>query len=435
MPKERKREEKLEKLALHGGPKAVTLDDRIAQRWPIITDEEIELVTYLMRKGEISTSPIVAEFEKDFARYHGVKYALAQNNGTSTLHAAYFAVGVGPGDEVITPAYSWHLQATSILATNGIPVFCDIEPKTLSIDPKEIEKKITPQTKAIAVLHPFGHPAEMDEIMNIARSHGIPVIEDASHAHGATYKGRKMGTLGDIGCFSLQGSKLMVAGEGGILITNNTEYYERAVTLGHYERIPSLTMEKYRKYYPDYPKPPACFGFKYRIHPLAAAMAKVQLKYLDQRNQVRKRNLDYLTKGLTGIRGIEPPYTAPYATVYWLNYLARYHAEELKGVPRDRFIEALRAEGVSAYSGRVGYLPLHWNPLFQEREFYGKGCPFDCPHAKRKVLYKIGDYPVAEQMYTKLIGLSTFPNPCERELLDQYIEAFQKVVSNVDQLL
>ncbi|MFQ6078263.1 MAG: DegT/DnrJ/EryC1/StrS family aminotransferase, partial [Thermodesulfobacteriota bacterium] len=301
----------MEKLALFGGPKAVTLDDSEALRWPIITNEEIEAVNELMRKGEVSVSPIVKEFEQEFADYCGAKYALAQNNGTSTLHAAYFAVGISPGDEVITPVYSWHLQLMPILAAHGVPVFCDIDPKTLNIDPEDIERKITPRTKAIVVVHVYGHPAEMDDILAIAKQHKLAVVEDCSHAHGAEYKGRKVGTFGDVGCFSLQGSKLMVAGEGGILVTNNTKYYERAIMLGHYERIPSLTLPDYTKYqWMGKEVPPICFGYKYRIHPLGAAIARVQLKHLDERNDIRRKNLEYLSQGLKDIKGVDPPYIA-----------------------------------------------------------------------------------------------------------------------------
>ena len=215
---------------------------------PVMEREEIGAVVALMAPNEISTSPVVHEFESEFVRYHDVDYALAQCNGTSTLHAASFAVGIGPGDKVITPAYTWHLAVGPTLASHGVPVFADVDRHSLCLIPEDVERKITERTKAISVLHAYRHPAPMDEIMDIARRHRLPVIEDCSHAHGATYKDRHIGTIGDVGCFSLQGSKIIVAGEGGMLVTNNRQHYAHAIALGHCERIPEVGDSEFAKY-------------------------------------------------------------------------------------------------------------------------------------------------------------------------------------------
>lgn len=425
-----------EKLALLGGPKAVTLQDElaVANRWPLIEEDEREAVNAAMLEGDVYAP--IAEFEKEFAEYHGVKFALAHNNGTSSLQAAYFAVGVQPGDEVICPAYTWHLSVSQILTLHAIPVFCDVDPKGACIDPEDIKRKLSPYTRAISVLHPFGCIAPMDEILAIAREHGIAVVEDCSHAHGALYRGRKVGTIGDVGCFSLQASKLMTALEGGVLITNNQECYERAVVLGHYERIPGLELPQYRKYYPDYPGAPTCLGYKYRIHPWAAALARAQLKKLEERNASRRRNLVYLTKGLKDLcDSLEPPYEAPETQRTWLNYICQYYQDKVDGLSRDRFVEALSAEGLPASSGRAGYLPVYWNPLYEERSVWAEGCPFDCPHSHRKVEYRRGDCPEAEAIWNRTVGLPSFPNPCAPALLDQCIEAVVKVIRNREQLL
>ena len=182
---------KHDKLALLEGTPAFTQKQELANAtlWPVFGDEEKQAVLELLDGGKGIYEPI-AEFESAFAEYHDAKFALAVNNGTSAIHTAYFAVGVGPGDEVIVPAYTWQLQVAQILALHGIPVFCDVDPKDATIDPKDIERKITPRTKVIAILHPYGAVAPMDEIMEIARKHGLPVIEDCSHAHGAKYKGK-----------------------------------------------------------------------------------------------------------------------------------------------------------------------------------------------------------------------------------------------------
>lgn len=414
-------------LALNGGERAVTLNDKEASRWPIITEEEVNAVTDLLKRDEISFSEEPYKFEEEFSRYLRSKYALMCNNGTAAIHSAFFAAGVGPGDEVIAPSLTFWATVMPILSCNAVPVFCEVDPETCCIDPEDVERRITPQTKAIIVVHLFGMPAEMDEMMDIARDHDIVVIEDASHAHGAEYKGRKIGSIGDMGCFSLQASKMMVAGEGGVLVTNNREYYERAVALGHYERLPNLPSDsKYRKHHM------AHFGYKYRIHPLAAAIARVQLKYLDERNKERNANMEYLSLNLKDMKGIEIFDTPPYAKRTYWQYEIRYCSDELKGLPRSKFIEALRAEGVRISPER--YEPLHLQPIFEERNIHGRGCPFDCPHVKRKIVYEEADLPITEKLQRRLLALPAFPR-AKRELLDQYVEAFKKVTMNFEELL
>lgn len=427
-----------EKLALLGGTPAFTQQEALAsaRRWPVFGEEEKRAVLEVLEGGKSIYAPI-DEFEAAFAEYHGVKFALAHNNGTSAIHAAYFAVGVGPGDEVIVPAYTWHLQVSQILTLHAIPVFCDVDPKDATIDPDDIKRKITPRTKAIAILHPHGALAPMDEIMSIAREHGLPVIEDCSHAHGALYKGKKAGTIGDIGCFSLQASKLMTGIEGGVLITSNEEYYERACVLGHYKRIPQLKSEKYRRFnQSDKLQAPSCFGFKYRIHPLAAAIALVQLKHLDDWNATRRRNMSYLTERLSQISdAFEPPYERPGTQRLWLNYICQFYSERANGVSRERFVEALVAEGLPVTRGRAGYLPAYWNPLYEERvSMWGNGYPFDAPAVKHRVEYRRGDCPQTEAYVQRTVGLPVLHHPCDRSLLDAIVETVAKVLRHIDQL-
>jgi len=426
-----------EVLAVHGGSPTVTMQEEMAaaNRWPVITEETRALVNAAMDMANMYAP--IAEFEKEFAAYEGAKYALAHNNGTSSIQAAYFAAGVQPGDEVLCPAYTWHLGVSQILTLHAIPVFCDIDPHTGCIAPEDIKRKLSPQTKAINVLHAFGAVAPMDEIIAVVREYNpnIAVIEDCSHAHGALYKGKKVGTLGDIGCFSLQGAKLMTAIEGGILITDHEEYYERAVLLAHYERIPQLRSEQYRKYAPDYPGAPTCFGYKYRMHPWAAAMAREQLKHLDERNAMRRHNLEYLTQGIEELGdGLTPPPETPGTCRTYLNYMCQYHAEKMDGIARDRFVEALNAEGLPATAGRAGYTPVYWNPLYQERNMWAEGIPFDSPYTKRRVEYGDGICPEAETFWQRTVGLPSFPHPCEQAVLDQCLSAIAKVMSNRDQL-
>ncbi|MEG2571266.1 MAG: DegT/DnrJ/EryC1/StrS family aminotransferase, partial [Clostridia bacterium] len=224
-------------LALLGGEKTVTIDYEAVATRPVVCQKGIDAAVEIMKKGEISNSSVVDVFEAKFKKFVGAEYGACLSNGTSCLQAALFAVGVGAGDEVIVPSFTFWASAAPIIATNGVPIFCETDPETHCLDPKDVEARITPKTKAIMVVHVWGNPADMDAIMAIAKKHNLKVVEDCSHAHGSTYKGKKVGTIGDVGCFSMQGSKLLVAGEGGIFVTNTKEYYERALALGSYDRL------------------------------------------------------------------------------------------------------------------------------------------------------------------------------------------------------
>lgn len=419
-----------EKLALLGGPKAVTQGYK--ERWPQIGEDEVNAVVQLMLAGQLSIkdgSGILHEFETKFAGYHQARHALVQNNGTSTLHAAYFAAGVGPGDEVIVPTYTWPSTANAVLSCNATPVFCDVDPRTLCLDPASVERRLTPATKAISVVHIWGHPAEMDAILDIARRHDLKVIEDVSHAHGATYKGRKLGTLGDVGCFSLQASKMVVGGEAGVAITDNSDYFDRMLALAHYGGRTEL--DSTGDTYQDYAY--TGLGPKYRAHPLAVAIANAQLDHLDEWIVMRRANLDYLTAGLADIPGLDPPYTAPDCTrgAYY-GYRLVYQPEQFGGVPAGKFMAALRAEGVEASAEY--YQLLHRQALYQGAEHYERVTGYKWPYAPiRQVDYPDADFPVAVGTIDNLIALPTFTRPC-RDLLDQYIAAFHKVAGQVEQL-
>ncbi len=420
----------LDTLALFGGPKAVPVP--YAEPWPVVTDEEIDAVVGLMKARELSIpvgTGIIKEFEQAFARYLGVGHALVQNSGTSTLHAAYWAIGIGPGDEVLVPTYTWPTTATAVVLASGIPVFCDIDRKTLTISPEDVERKITPRTKAIAVVHMWGHPAEMDEILAIARRNSLAVVEDASHAHGATYRRQKVGTFGDVACFSLQASKMVVGGEAGIAVTENPEYFDRMLALGHMGgRIERDTVADTYKVYAH-----TGFGPKYRAHPLAVAIANVQLRHLDEWIALRRRNLDYLTASLTGLSGIEPPFTAPHVTRgAWYGYRLLLDSTALGGVSLGRFVEALRAEGVDAAPER--YWLLHQEPLFQGADLYEHTCGYRWPFAHwSRPASRPGEFPVAEDIFPRLIALPTFTAPCQ-DILDQYAAAFRKVIAQCETL-
>jgi len=247
-------------------------------------------------------SGTIRDFEEQFAHFSGTKFALAMNSGTAALHSALFAVGVKPGDEVILPSYTWHATASAILCCGAIPVFCDINPKTLTADPADIEARITGKTKAIVPVHVWGNPCEMDRICEIAKKHGLKLIEDCSHAHGASYKGKKVGAWGDAGCFSLQGSKAVTAGEGGVAICSDEKMYDRMLLLGQPVRTASARSEEVRSLQP------MNLGPKYRIHLFAALLARESFKRLQELNRLRRKNWEILCGTLSelpAIRAVE----------------------------------------------------------------------------------------------------------------------------------
>lgn len=423
-------------LAINGAKKTVIKQPRKSGIFQNMLEEQIQAVSEIIRKREISSSPVVSNLEKKWAQYIKTTYCLAMNNGTATLHSAFFAVIEKTGDEIITSVHTWHLGVTPIICAGGIPVFCDIDPLTLNINPDEIEQRITPRTKAICVTHCYGHPADMDAINAIAKKHNLAVIEDASHSHGCEYKGRKTGSLGDIGCFSLQGSKLMTGGEAGLFNTNNKNFYEQAIILGHYERFSSLS-SKYDEYIGNSETIPFMnAGFKYRIHPFAAAMALVELEYLDERNKLQMKNCTYISKCLDSIEGFAGAYVAPYVTnLGWLNFLIRFDSEYFKGIPRKRIIEALQAEGVEASPGRPGYIPLIRQPMLNNR-YNHPGKAIWHHFIKNHPDYKIGDFPVAEKALFERIAINPMRDiEFDHEYLEQIIEAFRKVAKHKDELI
>ncbi|MEM6560595.1 MAG: aminotransferase class I/II-fold pyridoxal phosphate-dependent enzyme, partial [Planctomycetota bacterium] len=196
----------------------VTADHGGAERWPILTEEDEAAVLRVIRDGDLTSHPVTRELEADYRSRFGVRHALAMCNGTTALLAAFFALDLQPGDEVIVPSATWWSSASPMLWLGAVPVFADNEPDRLGLCPADVEAKITPRTRAIVVVHLWGMPSKMTELLALAERHGLAVIEDASHAHGATWRGKPVGTLGDIGVFSLQGDKLAPAGEGGILL-------------------------------------------------------------------------------------------------------------------------------------------------------------------------------------------------------------------------
>ena len=407
--------------AILGGPKAITGDQEAANRWPIITTEDEDAVLEVMRSGELSCHPVTRELEADYRAMFGARHAVAHCNGTAALLAAFFAFKLQPGDEVLVPSATFWASVLPMLWLGAIPVFCESETERLGLDPEDVERKITPRTRAMVVVHLWGMPSKMTELHRIARRHNLLVLEDAAHAQGASWRGRPCGTLGDIGIFSLQGSKLAPAGEGGMLLTDNDEYYERVALMGDMMRVIELPGAARRF-------AATTFGIKTRMAPLSAAVARVQLRHLAERNARRNRNLTRLSKRLEqlGIRTFLPP--AHVERVYY-EFLVHYD-EQRWNMSIDTLLHALQAEGCDVAYPR--YPLLHQQPFFTEGHFAEIARLGDMPQSPMPV-YKPDALPRTENANRALIKLPIFPS-ADDELLDSYALAFEKVLNHAPEI-
>ena len=369
-------------LALRGGRRLVT--KAYPTKWMRVkrglqlSGDLLKMLPWAMAGTTTITdgSGIIAKFEAAFCQLTGSGYALAMTNGTATLHSAYFAAGVGPGSEVIVPSYTWHASATPVLQCGATPVFCDIDSRTLTADPDDIERRITKRTKAICIVHVWGNPAEMDHIMDIANRHKIKVIEDCSHAHGAVYKGRSVGTWGAIGCFSLNSGKAVDGGEAGVAVTNDPVLFDHMLILGHFGRIQHGQAAR------TFKLGDMSLGMKYRPNTPAIYLALASLKRLHQLNAQCEESWRWLCEEIEGIQGLRPQLTLPGAIRGgYMSYVLVYEGQELGGPTREEFVEAVRAEGAPLTADRYSqinytYGMLHQAPLFTklDRRLIGGGC-------------------------------------------------------------
>ena len=417
----------VEKLALLGGEK---VREKPFPPHPIIGDEEKRAVMRVLRSGKLSTfiaSPgehflggeRIRQFERNFADYHGLKYAVAFNSGTSALHAAVVGCGVKAGEEVIVPPYTFTSTATCVLMNNSIPVFVDIDPDIYCLDPIEIEKAITPRTRAVIPVHLYGNAAEMDEIMAIARKHNLKVIEDCAQAPGAVYKNKLVGTIGDCGIFSLTETKNIMTGEGGMLITNEEPIAEIArMVRNHGEVI--LESQPQRTYRSD------ILGWGYRMTELEAALGIEQLKKLDALNSQRVELVNHLSEALAKINGLTPPLVHPYVKHVYYAYPLKYDAARI-GISRELFVKALNAEGVPFGAGYVR--PLYLNPIYHQNK------PFIYNYYGKEISYDKGICPVTERLHEKeLISTGVVRPPATVRDMDDIIRAIRKVIENKDEL-
>lgn len=406
--------------AILGGQPSVTADHEPANHWPILREEDEQAVLKVMRDGNISTHPVIRELEQDYAELTGRKFALAHNNGTAGLLAAFYALGLQPGDEVLGPSATFWASVVPMLWLGAVPVFCESETERMGLDPEDVRNKITNKTKAIVVVHLWGMPGKMTELFQIAKEHDLKIIEDASHAHGATWRGKPCGTLGDISVFSLQGDKLSPGGEGGILLCDEYDYFEKAACLGDITRVIELETPAQRF-------AATSFGIKTRIAPVSAAIARGQLRRLQENNRRRNDNLEYLSHALEKL-GFHTFQAPDHIKRVYFEFMIRYNPEKIT-LPRDILIEALQREGCQVAVPR--YPLLHQQPLFTEgawKEIARLGHEVDLPE------YDPNTLSHTQAANEAIIKLPSFPN-ADREILDQYIHAFEKVIADAGDIL
>jgi dTDP-4-amino-4,6-dideoxygalactose transaminase len=424
-----------DKLALDGGPPVVNLADHAP--WPDITDDDRAEVLAVLDRGVLcgTDAPAVAALEREWAEYLGVRHCIATNSGTAALHTAIASLGIGPGDEVIVPAYTYISTAAAVAHAGAVPVFCDIDERTFNIDPERIAERVTDRTKAIMPVHLHGLPADMEAIQAIADRHGLAVIEDAAQAHGATYRGKKAGALADCAGFSLNQTKNLAAGEGGLLVTDDDELYAVARRFSNRgEDVPKLGPGEFRvRSYVSHG-----LGWNYRCQELPAAVARSQLRRLDSYTENAQRNAAILNEGLGALAGIVPPYVPEDRTSVYYKYRARIDAEAL-GVDlpgsevRDRLIRALRAEGVEALLWQIEPLPAY--PAFRHTTYASWSPALDRESLRE---WDPAEFPVASRVLDSSFILGSEPHPIiiqSSSLMEGYVDAFAKVLSNLDAVL
>jgi perosamine synthetase len=419
----------MEDLAIKGGKSVRDTVLHFVPREADITDEEVNAVleVYKSRKLSQLVSQKVNEFEEAFAKYYCVEHAVAVNSGTAALHVALAASGVGPANDVILPPYTFMATANAVLHQISVPNFADVNPKTYNLDPNDVERRITKKTKAVIPVHMLGQPADIDATMEVARRHNLVVVEDCAQANGATYKGRKVGTFGDLGCFSFYLNKHMTTGgEGGMVITHDEKLARRVRSIANHCRVdvsPYPNVAAHNVYWG--------IGYNYRMTAPQAAMGLVQLRRLDSFIEKRRRNAEYLTQHLKKIEGVEPPYVRNCVKhVYWA-YGALVIRERI-GISRDRFAEALLAEGIHA----EGYcpIPVHLQDVIKNKVGYGDThFPFDNPLHGEKISYYRGLCPNAEKLSSQDLLLPVYQSLTQKDLNDVVV-ALAKVAENSNKL-
>jgi dTDP-4-amino-4,6-dideoxygalactose transaminase len=347
----------------------------LKQQYLSIKDEVLSAVANVFESTQFVLGKEVAAFEEEFAAYSGAKYGIAVNSGTSALHLALLAAGVGPGDEVITVSSTFVATVAAVVYTGATPVFVDIDPVNYTMDPSQIEAVMTPKTKAILPVHLYGNPADMDPILEIARRYGLVVIEDAAQAHGAEYKGRRCGSMGDLGCFSFYpGKNLGAYGEGGLVTTNNPEFVRTIRMLRDWG-----AEKKYQH---------VLKGYNYRMEGVQGAILRVKLRYLEQWTEARRAHAAAYQKALNGA-DVKLPVEVP-------GNRHVYHVFAMQSPNRDEMIQSLNAQGIQ--TGIHYPIPVHLLPAYSD------------------LGYRPQEFPVTEDLAARELSLPMFPELSEAQI-------------------
>ena len=365
-----------------------------------IEEDDIQAVVDVLRSDYLTTGPKIAEFEKMVADYVGAKYAVAISNGTSALHAACFAAGIQPGDEVITTPLTFAASSNCVLYCGGTPVFADVDLKTYNIDPEDIRRKITDKTKAIIAVHLAGQPCDMDEIHKIAKEHDLLVIEDGAHALGSVYKGKKVGTLSDMTTFSFHPVKPITTGEGGMIVTDNEEFYQKMMLFRSHgitrdENL--MTRNDGSWFYQQFD-----LGYNYRITDIQCALGCSQMKKLDRFLARRKEIVARYNEAFADCENIIIPYQLPETESGWHLYIV-----QVKNCDRKKVFEALREQGIAV---NVHYIPVYMHPYYQEHGYKDIHCRN------------------AEEVYSHIISLPLYPTLMVEEQ-EYVIETLKHIIN------
>ena len=346
-----------------------------------IEQDDIQAVVDVLKSDFLTTGPKIAEFEQTVADYVGAKYAVAISNGTSALHAACFAAGIEPGDEVITTPLTFAASANCVLYCGGTPVFADVDPKTYNIDPEDIQRKITDRTKAIIAVHLAGQPCDMDAIHSIAREHGLIVIDDGAHALGSVYKGKKVGSMSDMTTFSFHPVKPITTGEGGMIVTDNEDFYKKMLLF----RSHGITRDDSMMTRNDGPWFYQQFnlGYNYRITDIQCALGCSQMKKLDRFLARRKEIVARYNEAFADCDNIITPYQLSDTESGWHLYIV-----QVKKCDRRQVFENMREKGIGV---NVHYIPVYMHPYYQEHGYENVHCAN------------------AEEIYSHIISLPLYP--------------------------
>lgn len=424
----------MEKLALLGGKPI--LNKKLA-KYNSLGKEEERAVLKVMKTKIISDflgragryflgGKYVKELEKKFCQYFKIKYAVSFNSASTALQAAVGALGIGPGDEVITSPFTMSATASAILLNNAVPVFCDIDERDFCIDSYKVEKLINKNTKAILVVNLFGKSADYDLILKVAKKHNLKVIEDNAQSAGATYNNKFTGTIGDIGVFSFNVHKVIQSGEGGMLVTSNKKYAFRAQLIRNHGEAVINDLKNQDIYEP-------VLGNNCRMTELQAAIVIEQLKKLKKLNGKRIALSDYLTKKLKKISWLITPLNLKNNIHIYYTYPLKFISEKI-GIKRATFAKAMKAEGFDLGQGYQE--PLYLFPLYQRKRMYPNSqFPFASKEYPNQVSYKKGICPVTERMYEKELLCTNICQPSQtKKDIDLFVMAVEKIKANIDKL-